>query len=55
VQDANGNYYQALRSLYQWDNGLVVKDWRYVVRICNIDVSNLGQSPRRPAPPISSS
>jgi hypothetical protein len=41
VADANGNYYQALRSLYQWDNGLVVKDWRYVVRICNIDVSNL--------------
>jgi hypothetical protein len=41
VPDANNNFYQALRSLYQWDNGLVVKDWRYVVRICNIDVSNL--------------
>ena len=24
-----------------WKNGLVVKDWRQVVRICNIDVSNL--------------
>jgi hypothetical protein len=41
VADANGNLYQAVRTLYQWDNGLVVKDWRYVVRICNIDVSDL--------------
>lgn len=41
VQDANGGWYQALRTLYQWDNGLVVKDWRYAVRICNIDVSIL--------------
>lgn len=37
VTDASGNFYQALRTLYQWDSGLVVKDWRYVVRICNID------------------
>lgn len=41
VPDASNNFYQALRTLYQWDNGLVVKDWRYVVRICNIDVSDL--------------
>ena len=41
VPDSDGNYYQALRTLYQWKNGLVVKDWRYVVRIANIDVSNL--------------
>lgn len=40
VQDANGNWYQAARSLFQWDTGLVVKDWRYVVRIANIDVSD---------------
>jgi len=40
VQDANGDYYQAARSLFQWDAGLVVKDWRYVVRIANIDVSD---------------
>lgn len=45
VTDASGNFYQALRSLYQWKNGLVVKDWRYVVRICNINVTDLvGQS-----------
>jgi len=41
VPDADGNYYQALRTLYQWKNGLVVKDWRYVVRIANINVANL--------------
>lgn len=40
VQDANGNWYQAARSLFQWDGGLVVKDWRYVVRIANVDVSD---------------
>jgi len=41
VQDASGGWYQAARSLFQWDGGLVVKDWRYAVRIANIDVSNL--------------
>jgi hypothetical protein len=40
VQDANNNWYQAARSLFSWDAGLVVKDWRYVVRIANIDVSD---------------
>lgn len=40
VADASGNFYQAARSLFQWDIGLVVKDWRYVVRIPNIDVSD---------------
>ncbi|MDH7973690.1 hypothetical protein QH494_15975 [Sphingomonas sp. AR_OL41] len=45
VPDANGNFYQALRALYQWKNGVAVKDWRYVVRICNIDTTDLvGQS-----------
>lgn len=41
VQDANGNYYQAYKSLFQWDHGLVVEDWQKVVRIANIDVSDL--------------
>lgn len=40
VQDANGGWYQAARSLFQWDAGMVVKDWRYVVRIANIDLSD---------------
>jgi len=41
VWDAAGARYQAYRTHYQWKNGLVVKDWRYVVRIANIDVSDL--------------
>lgn len=32
---------QALVTRYQWKCGLMVKDWRYVVRIANIDVSEL--------------
>lgn len=40
VTDSNGYFYQAARSLFQWDAGMVVKDWRYVVRIPNIDVSD---------------
>lgn len=40
VPDGSGGYYQAARSLFQWDIGLVVKDWRYVVRIPNIDLSD---------------
>jgi hypothetical protein len=41
VPDANGNFYQALRTLYQWKNGVAVKDWRYAIRICNVNVSDL--------------
>ena len=41
VADASGNFYQALRTLYTWKNGLVVKDWRYVVRVCNVNVTDL--------------
>ena len=40
VADGSGNFYQAMRYLFQWDAGLVVKDWRYIVRIPNIDVSD---------------
>lgn len=36
-----GNRMRAYQERYQWKAGLVVKDWRFVVRICNIDISNL--------------
>jgi len=39
--DDNNNRFRAFSDLYTWDNGLVVKDWRYAVRIANIDVSDL--------------
>jgi len=35
------NRLQALVTRYQWKNGLVVKDWRYVVRIGSILVDDL--------------
>lgn len=41
VIDAVGGRFQALRSHFQWKNGLVVKDWRYAGRIANIDTTNL--------------
>lgn len=33
--------YRALADLWKWKAGLTVRDWRYVVRIANIDVSDL--------------
>lgn len=39
--DANGGRYQGYRSHYKWDSGLTVRDWRYAVRIANIDVTTL--------------
>lgn len=39
--DANNNRFRAYGDLWQWKCGVHVKDWRYIVRIANIDVSNL--------------
>lgn len=41
VDDADGNPYRAYKDLYTWKSGLVVEDWRYGVRIANIEVSDL--------------
>lgn len=41
VYNSDGTRLQAYATRYEWNNGLVVKDWRYVVRICNISVSDL--------------
>lgn len=41
LADQDGGKYQGYRTHYQWKAGLVVRDWRYVVRVANIDVSNL--------------
>ena len=43
VYDGN-NRLQAYATRYQWKNGLVVKDWRYVVRIANIDASDMSNA-----------
>lgn len=39
--DGLGGRMEAYRSHYRWDVGLTVRDWRYVVRICNIDRTTL--------------
>lgn len=39
VLDGSGNPYYAKEELFRWHIGLAVKDWRYNVRIANIDVS----------------
>lgn len=39
--DGNGGRMEAYRTHYRWDAGLVVKDWRFIVRIANIDKSLL--------------
>lgn len=41
VTDTAGGWYMAYRDHYKWELGLTVRDWRYVVRIANIDVSDL--------------
>lgn len=41
LQDDDGNNFEGYRSHYKWDVGLSIRDWRYVSRIANIDVSDL--------------
>lgn len=44
VENANGiggARMQAFRDHWQWKCGIALRDWRYAVRIANIDVSNL--------------
>lgn len=41
VTDEDGNPYRAFVDQYQWACGLKLPDWRYVVRIANIDKSAL--------------
>lgn len=45
IEDASGGSntgrMEAYRTHYRWDAGLTVRDWRFVVRIANIDKSDL--------------
>jgi len=43
--DGSGGRMEAYRTHYLWKCGLTVRDWRYVVRIANIDVSDLSADP----------
>lgn len=39
--NVGGTRMRAYQDMWQWKCGIALKDWRYVVRIPNIDVSNL--------------
>lgn len=39
--DASNRRFRAYMDRWEWNPGLVVKDWRFAVRICNIDISAL--------------
>jgi hypothetical protein len=40
LYDANQNVYQGYRTHFKWDAGLSVRDWRFVVRIANVNVTS---------------
>jgi hypothetical protein len=39
--DDNHNRFRAYADHWQWKCGIAVRDWRYIVRICNIDTTDL--------------
>lgn len=41
VDDGTGKVFRAFRDHYKWECGVALRDWRYAVRICNIDVSDV--------------
>ena len=41
LTDTAGGKYQGYRTHYKWDCGLTLRDWRYCVRIANIDTGDL--------------
>lgn len=41
LPDGRTGQYQGYRTHYKWDMGLVVRDWRYVVRIANINLASI--------------
>ena len=42
LTDGSGNAYYGMEEKFTWHVGLAVKDWRYVSRIANVDVSDMG-------------
>lgn len=39
LEDSNGGKFEGYRTHYKWDLGLVVRDWRFNVRCCNIETA----------------
>ena len=42
VYDTNGNAFMAYRSYFEWNIGLCIKNWEYIVRIANLDTTTAG-------------
>lgn len=47
--DSSNNRFEAYTSYFEWNAGLAIEDWRYVVRVCNIDTTTAGLA--GPTPP----
>jgi hypothetical protein len=45
LQDANNGFYMGFRDHWTWRCGLMVKDYRYAVRIANLDLDTLTNNP----------
>lgn len=41
VLDELGNPFYAYETMFSWAMGLAIEDWRYCVRLCNIDVDEI--------------
>ncbi|MDR2800872.1 MAG: hypothetical protein LBB52_06360 [Desulfovibrio sp.] len=41
LDDGRTGQYQGYRTHYKWDIGLVVRDWRYIVRVANVNLSSV--------------
>lgn len=48
--DASNNRYRAYADHWQWKGGISLRDWRYVVRICNINTTDLAGQINTQAP-----
>mgnify|MGYP000881506476 CR=1 FL=1 len=40
--DSSQRRYEAYTSYFSWRMGLAIEDWRYIVRMCNIDTTSAG-------------
>jgi len=49
--DSNGNRFEAYTSMFQFKLGLCVKDWRYNVRIANVDTTTSAGGLQSTTPP----
>lgn len=42
LYDSNGNRFEGYTSYFAWKIGLAIKNWKYNVRMCNIDTTTAG-------------